>query len=1066
MSGRGKLMNEVLMSFVPNDLFLFVPATLRKPTSYSFCFLVFILCHATAPGQLDESRFIRYTIQDGLNDNLVTGLAQDEKGFVWVATLNGLNRFDGFEFRKPFGSAVEGGPVDEIINLSGNKHKLLLTTRKGVLSLNVRNEQLTTYAINEAGPAGAFANEASDALVTPGGDVLMSTLTGLYSFSKNGSLNFRYDQYRVDKGVYPAVGYGKSLSALPGDMYIHFAGNSEMFIFDSRQKKYASVDAYKNRFPNLASANRQLLHLPFSIGPYKMVLYKKGAGRLFFYDGQTDRLQPCRAPAFFKELARWHMNWYAMNDTTAIVTSPLTGLYICRFNTVTGVIQVDPKQYLSDYFCTAVLKDKEGRLWIGTNKGLLKQDMLDRSVKTLDIRSFMPDRNSEKNNEITTFYRHHHELYVGTYSLDGLYVFDARDLSFRQKISFARLDARCNQVWNILPVTKDTLWIATQHGLLWLHTGNKHFGFVSLPKPIQQLISGKPVSIAFRDSHHALWLQGLWGSGLVQYDLPTQQVRIYQNHDSASYMPLNSANLIAEDAENNIWLAERGLTRWNRTSKQFDTVIQRYAGFNKNNFQVFALTTNRWPEIVFSNRNNGVLFFNPVTQRYRQLTTGQGLPENSIHAVLALNNGHVWIASRNYLSMFDGQTQKLTSYSYVDGLPADAGLPTTLYHDTVAKRVFVGYNSNFIAWVADTIPQTVTGDVPFFIDAISAAGGRSIPYPAGQLQFPYYENDIRVHLSAINFLDVQNNRFWYRLGSSSPWIALEKQNSIHLNNLAPGHYTLEVKLSAASNRWQPVIQKMTLVVQPPFWKTAWFYLASLLLMAAVIFWTVRVRIRRIRHTAELNNLLAATEMKALHAQMNPHFIFNSLNSVQELILQNENDKATHYLARFAWLIRMNLAHSRENFITLEQNIQYLHRYLEIEQLRFDDFAYTIFTDTKLDAANILLPPMLLQPLIENAIWHGLKPKRGNKKIDIRFLKQGDQLVCDIEDNGIGIHQALHVKQPATHQSTGIDNIKDRIGLLNSKYHLNSSLEIRDRGAMHDKAVSGTLARLTISLIYE
>jgi ligand-binding sensor domain-containing protein len=1064
MSGRGKLMNEVVMAFMPKDLFLFVPATLRKTIPYSICLAIFILCHATARGQLDERRFVRYTIQDGLSDNLVHGLAQDEKGFIWIATENGLNRFDGFEFRKLSRSADDGGPVDEIINLSAKGHQLLLTTRKGVLSLDVRKEKLIRYSLTDAAPAGAFVNEASDALFTKAGDVLMSSLTGFYAFSKNGALNFRYDKYKVKKGNYPASGYGKSLAALPGDLFIHFA-DDEMFIFDNRLKKYASVDEYRNRLPNLASGNRQLLHLPFAIGPHKMALHKKGTNELFFYDGNTDHLQPCQAPAFFNALVRWHMNWYAIDDTTAIVTSPISGLFFCHFNTLTGSVQVEPTCYLSDYFCTAALKDKEGRLWIGTNKGLLKQDLFEKSVRTLNVRSFLKDSNSQKNNEIAAFYRHHNELYVGTYSLDGMYVFDARDLSFRQKISFARLNPKCNQVWSILPITKDTLWIATQHGLVWLHSGNKHFGYVSLPEAIQQYIGGKPVSIFFKDSHNLLWLQGLWGRGVVQYDLQTRNVRVFKNHDPENDLPVKSANFIIEDAESNIWLAERGLTRWNRQSGRFDTVMESYTGFNRNNFQVLTLTTSHRKEVVFSNRNNGVLFYDPVLKNYRQLTTEQGLPENGILAVLGLNNDRVWIASRNYLSAYDQQTKKLFSYSYTDGIPSDGGLPATLYHDTVAKRIFIGYSSNLIGWVADTVPHTVAAGVPFFIDAISTATGSNIPYPGHELQFPYHENDIRIHVAAINFLDVQNNRFWYRIGGNTSWVALEKQNSIHLNNLAPGSYPVEIKVSSASNRWQQVIRKMTIIIQPPFWQTAWFYLFVALLLSAIIFIAVRYRIRNIRRTAELNNLLAVTEMKALHAQMNPHFIFNSLNSVQELILQNENDKASHYLARFAWLIRMNLDHSQENFITLEQNIQYLHRYLEIEQLRFEDFEYNIFTDNKLDAANILLPPMLLQPLIENAIWHGLKLKRGNKKINIRFLKQYNQLVCEIEDNGIGINQSAQKKQSVTHQSTGIDNIKDRIGLLNSKYHINSRLEIEDRGGLN-AADSGTLARLTISLIYE
>jgi signal transduction histidine kinase len=711
------------------------------------------------------------------------------------------------------------------------------------------------------------------------------------------------------------------------------------------------------------------------------------------------------------------------------------------------------------------LKDKEGRLWIGTEKGLLKQDLFEKPVQTANVKCFLPD-SSKENFEITAFFRHQDELYVGTYGRSTIYVLDAASLSLKQKISFTGLDPNCNQVWHILSIAKDTLWFATQNGLVWLHTGNKHFGYVVLPPAIQPYLYAKPISIAFQDSHHLIWLQGSWGTGVIQYDPHTNYIRIFESGDTRNPLPVKGPSYIAEDGENNVWLASRGLTRWNRQKQQFDTLIEKYTGFNGNNIHILSVTTGRKPGIVFCNVYNGVVFYNPALKKYQQqLTTEQGLPENGIRVLLGVNNGHVWIASRNYLSALNQQTQKLISYSFADGIPQEGGIPVTLYHDTVAKRILIGYSNNYMAWVNDTIPPTKLESVPFFIDAISTTGGRNFFYPGDELKLPYYDNDIRVHVAAINFHDVQNNRLWYRIAGNAPWIVLENQNTLNFNNLAPGTYPLEIKLTSASSRWQEAVRKITITIQAPFWQTAWFYMLVLLVTAAIIFIGVRWRIRNIRDTAELNNLVAITEMKALHAQMNPHFIFNSLNSIRELILQNENDKASHYLARFARLIRMNLDHSRHHLISLQQNIEHLHRYLEIEKLRFDDFTYVITVDQELDATNIEIPAMLLQPLIENAIWHGLKPKQGNKKIDIRFLQRHDQLVCEIEDNGIGIDQSSQSKLHETHHSVGIENIKDRIRLLNSKYDINSSLEIKDLGG-GDHATSGTLARLTLPLIYE
>jgi len=1021
---------------------------------------IFLLCNTVTCSQLDEKKFIRYTIQHGLSDNSVTALTQDENGFLWIGTQNGLNRFDGSEFRKLFGSAGDNNRIDDVNKFLLNRHQLLITTRKGIQSLDISNEQVTCYR-SENEPGSSYINDAMDALPASNGEVLMSSITGLYLFAKNRRFNFRYDRYSV--GGNPPRSYGRNLAALPGDLYIHFT-HEGIFIFNNRLKKYSPIAAYKKQFPNLANAGNSLYKLNASVGRYKMVLCNGVNNQLFFYDGQTDHLQPCQVPAFFKPATGWQMNWYAINDTTAIVTSQKSGFYICYFNTVTGQIRAEQKCYFEDFFCTAVLKDKEGRIWIGTDKGLFKQDVVEKPVQTFDLRTFSQG-NYKENCEIMAFYRHRNELYVGAYGKEAIYVFDATTLSYKQQISFARLDPKCNQVWHIVSIAKDTLWFATQNGLVWLHTGNKHFGYVELPPEIRSYLYEKPISIAFKDSHQLLWLQGAWGSGVIQYDPYTKYTRIFQGGDTGQ-LPVKSPGLIAEDRESNIWLASRGLTRWNRQKDRFDTLMESYTGFNADNIHIIALTGGRQQSIVFSNRHNGVVFFNPVEKKYFQLTTSEGLPENNIRVLLNVNKSHTWIAGRNYLSAWDQQTQRLISYSFTDGIPPEGGIPSIMYHDTIANRIYIGYTSGYIAWVTNNMQQTETGSIPFFIDVVSTAGKRAFVYPSGDLKLPYYDNDIRIHVAAINFHDEQNNRIWYRTNATEPWTILERQNTLNFNNLAAGTYQLEIKVTSASSRWREVVRKLTIIIQPPFWQTTWFYALVFFIGAAVIFTGVRLRIKSIQRTADLNSRLAITEMKALHAQMNPHFIFNSLNSIREMILQNENDKASHYLVRFARLIRMNLHQSRQNFISLDQNIQYLHRYLEMEKLRFNDFDYSVTIDKQLNITQVEIPPMLLQPLIENAIWHGLKPKAGYKNIDIRFTKMHDQLVCEIEDNGIGIGQAAQNKQLVNHQSVGIDNIRDRIRLLNSKYHISCKLEIEEINEKDGIAATGTLARLTLSLTYE
>lgn len=220
--------------------------------------------------------------------------------------------------------------------------------------------------------------------------------------------------------------------------------------------------------------------------------------------------------------------------------------------------------------------------------------------------------------------------------------------------------------------------------------------------------------------------------------------------------------------------------------------------------------------------------------------------------------------------------------------------------------------------------------------------------------------------------------------------------------------------------------------------------------------------------AELNTKLASMEIKALHAQMNPHFIFNSLNSIKEMILNNENKDASRYLSKFAYLIRMSLEESTQTFITLGRNIEYLERYLEIEKSRTNAFTCSIETDALLDVNEVLLPPMLIQPLIENAIWHGKGTCLKTIDIRVRFSKQDNNLVCMIDDTGIGMNASRKNKkqEDIVHHSIGLKNITERIKLLNEKYDLRNKITIEDKSSIPGMNETGTRVTLILSLVTE
>jgi len=209
--------------------------------------------------------------------------------------------------------------------------------------------------------------------------------------------------------------------------------------------------------------------------------------------------------------------------------------------------------------------------------------------------------------------------------------------------------------------------------------------------------------------------------------------------------------------------------------------------------------------------------------------------------------------------------------------------------------------------------------------------------------------------------------------------------------------------------------------------------------------------------------MAELEMQSLRSQLNPHFMFNSLNSIQTLILKEDSDKSQSYLSRFARLLRMLLENADKPFIPLQKEINFLELYLSLESLRVPDLQYSISTDPDLDKEQTLIPNMFLQPYVENAIWHGLSYKEAEKQLQIRIYRENGTINYEIEDNGVGRKKAEELKSlfRKQHQSKGMELISKRINLLNKEYGSHIQTEITD--VMKNNEVAGTLVTIKIPL---
>jgi len=263
-------------------------------------------------------------------------------------------------------------------------------------------------------------------------------------------------------------------------------------------------------------------------------------------------------------------------------------------------------------------------------------------------------------------------------------------------------------------------------------------------------------------------------------------------------------------------------------------------------------------------------------------------------------------------------------------------------------------------------------------------------------------------------------------------------------NVPPGHYRFFVEASNSDGVWNRNGLAVDLVVEPAFWQTLWFSGGVLLLAAGLIVAIVKGRIRRIRRQTTLERKMVEYQLKALRAQMNPHFIFNSLNSILLFMLDHDIDAANRYLTKFARLMRSTLEHSKSEAVPLTEELEALRCYIELEALRLDNaFTCTIEVAPEIDIDAVMLPPMLIQPYVENAIKHGLMPAGLGGRLAIDFRLEEEWIVCSITDNGVGRDGKNRVTQSHSHRSRGMAVTKERLDVLSLLSRQCYGLEIID-----------------------
>lgn len=458
-------------------------------------------------------------------------------------------------------------------------------------------------------------------------------------------------------------------------------------------------------------------------------------------------------------------------------------------------------------------------------------------------------------------------------------------------------------------------------------------------------------------------------------------------------------------------------------------------------------------------------------------TEKDGLPDKSIHSMLASDANTLWLGTPKGLVRFLIKEQKFQTFSLADGTQS-----SEFYLNAAIKRPngelwFGGSNGitivrpDALSFLENKPIAKITGikinDLNWAGLADSKTGATNITQ-IKHLDLDYGDNTLSFEFVAIEYSDPSNNQLRYMLkGADDHWLELEKGELgfARYPKLPHNNYTLVIQAANSDGVWGDPIEALQITINP-HWTNTWWFKISLACFIGLLAWLIiRYRIAQIREKADLNTRVAENKMAALRSQMNPHFVFNSLQTVNGFIAKQDLRGAMEYINQFARLMRVILENSREGQISLEREIELLELYMKIESRRFGTpFTYTINVGDNVDTYSMEIPSMLLQPFVENAIKHGLFHKKDGGHINIAFVQENKSLKCVVEDNGVGRAKTaeLNTQQGRGHKSRGLQIVNERLAIIRAANPGNYDVKISDLFDRQQNP-SGTRVEITLPL---
>ena len=998
-------------------------------------------------------KFTKITVREGLSSNQVRALLEDSRGLIWIGTINGLNRYSatGIKVYKRNENALQTSLASSYINgiAEAKNGPLWVATSRGLS----RFDPATGISKNFSTAEGLISPFVAGLVIDAAGNIVLITDRGVQKFLVHEE---KFITYSVPdyKGTGPITEYNNFRSLAKdkqGNIWVF--SRVGPYLIDDKGKRL--IYYYSNYFSTISGLYENeagdLVLSTWGSGLLKIDLQQKAVTTVAGYDSLGKVVS---------SFQRWTdtrgQDWLCFGHSGGITLQSPTSGAMKKY----GYVKDDPYS-LDANNVFKILKDRRGRLWLSSDNGV---SILDPAMQNFDNIPLYKYAGMSKEDEFGTVFQYAKtpaNYYISSFPSKGMY---ALDTSFGIEYHLPKAPPQSGSPMSkaihfIFPDNSGNLWLGTDSGLV-KKTGNTYKVF--LPYEESSVLDEELVMHRMQaDATGNFWIRGRKKSGLFVFDPKTEKFIKHYPVGKNGLDPSAVLNLAFSQNQNLIVCTDSALYLFDPAEEQFKPIkVKKQNGEAADAGLISDISKSTNDNTLWgASRQSGLLKIYP-----EKLLALQVLDQSNTHYILYNvkqdNKGIVWASSEVGLLRYDPTTKNVSQYSYHTGLPFLFKNDGFLDFDN-RGNLLMSNSGTLTKFNPYFFRQNNQADNVVILDV--EANGKQIA-ARDTLNLPAGSKDVNINFAITNYTAPELNKYYYKLNGQQNWQEVTNGNA-YFANLSHGEYKLILK--GTNNEGKETIQKVIQLRIQPFWYET--LLAKLLLalaLASIIYLVVRARIKSIRKEAGMKHKIAEMEMQAVRSQLNPHFIFNALNSIELYTVENKPELASLYLSKFSKLMRLVLDNSKKDFITLDQEVQTLRLYLELEKLRFKEkMDFSIEVEESIDGDYIEIPPMLIQPYVENAIWHGLMHKPGGGIIHLRFKEdlQKENLIIEIEDNGIGREKAAELKKnnAVKRKSFGMQLNETRLQALKIVNGIDASVNIIDK--TENQVAGGTLVILKIQL---